>query len=539
MSNKKITFNDEMRNSIMKGVNATVDAVAQTLGPAGRTVLIEEQFGNVTVTRDGVTVAKNVQFEDKLENMGAQLIKNIASQTDDNVGDGTTTSSVLAQAIIEEGLKALSSGVNPIKLRNGIDYAVGEVVRELKSISKEIDGKDQIAHVATISANNDNKIGAIIADAIEKVGSDGVITVGDSKTIETYTEYVEGMCFDRGYLSPYFCTDRENLTVNYTKPAILVTNKRLSATNDLLPVLEKVQTAGRPLIIIAPEIEGDLLTTLIVNTIRGVLQVCPVKAPGFGDRQKDMLEDIAILTGAQLVNDDLGMRIENTTLDMLGLAESVKVTKDDTTIVGGCGDPTNLETRIAQLKKDVEASTSDYDREKIQERLARLAGGVAVINIGDVSEAAAKEKKYRVEDAVNATRAAIEEGIVPGGGVALAQIAKKLEAPTIEADEEFLRGYNIVIRALTKPVRQIAENAGLPGEVILMKCQDAEKGHGLNVLTGEWVDMIEAGVIDPTKVTRTALENAASVAALVLVSGSAITVIPDPPAPAPAPMPMM
>jgi chaperonin GroEL len=530
MSNKKITFNDEMRQSIMKGVNATVDAVAQTLGPAGRTVLIEEQYGNTTVTRDGVTVAKNIQFEDKLENMGAQLIKNIASQTDDSSGDGTTTSSILAQAVIEEGLKALSAGVNPIKLRNGMNQATADIVSKLKASSQEIEGKDQIAHVASISANNDETIGNLIADAIEKVGSDGVITLGDSKTMETHTEYVEGMSFDRGYISPYFCTDRDNLVVDYAEPVILVTNKKLSSTNEMLPLLEQVQKAGKQLLIIAPEIEGDLLTTLIVNTLRGILHVCAVKAPGMGDRQKDMLEDIAILTGAQLINNDLDMKIENVKLDMLGSADSIQVTKDDTTIVGGRGNTEDLEARIAQIRKNIEEATSDYEKEKMQERLARLAGGVAVINIGDVSEAAAKEKKYRVEDAVNATRAAIEEGIVPGGGVALAQVHRDLKGNLPQADADFLRGYNIVLNAITKPIKQIAENAGLPGEVVLMKCLDAEDGVGFNVLTGEWVNMIEAGVIDPVKVTRTALENAVSVASLVLISGSAITIIPDLPA---------
>lgn len=537
---KNITFDEEMRKSLMKGVEQTVDAVAQTLGPAGRTVLVENSYGPATVTRDGVTVAKAIELSDPLENMGAQLIKNIASQTDENVGDGTTTSSVLAKAILEEGVKAVSTGVNPIKLRNGMNEAVKDVVAKLKEMAQEIDSKDQITRVAEISANNDPVIGSLIADAIEKVGSDGVITVGESKTTETYIDFVEGMSFDRGYISPYFCTNSDNLTTEYEEPLILVTDKKLGNIQDFMPLLEKVVKTGKQFLIIAPEVEGDLLTTLLVNSLRGLIKVCAVKAPGFGDRQKDMLEDIAILTGATMISEDLGTNLKDVSLDELGSASSIKVTKDRTTIIGGEGDPNEIKNRVIQLRTQVGEATSDYDKEKLQERLARLAGGVAVINIGDVSEAAAKEKKYRVEDAINAVRAAIEEGIIPGGGTTLCQIAAKLKTPT-DADTDWLGGYNIVIKALSAPVKQIALNAGLAGEVIADKVATAKPGKGFNALTGKIVDMIAEGVIDPAKVTRCALENAASVASLVLTSGASITTIPEPKTSMPAApsMPMM
>lgn len=537
---KNITFDEEMRKSLMKGVEQTVDAVAQTLGPAGRTVLIENSYGPATVTRDGVTVAKAIELSDPLENMGAQLIKNIASQTDENVGDGTTTSSVLAKAILEEGVKAVSTGVNPIKLRNGMNEAVKDVVTKLKETAQEIDSKDQITRVAEISANNDPVIGSLIADAIEKVGSDGVITVGESKTTETYIDFVEGMSFDRGYISPYFCTNSDNLTTEYEEPLILVTDKKLGNIQDFMPLLEKVVKTGKQFLIIAPEVEGDLLTTLLVNSLRGLIKVCAVKAPGFGDRQKDMLEDIAILTGATMISEELGTNLKDVNLNELGSASSIKVIKDRTTIIGGEGDPEEIKNRVAQLRTQVGEATSDYDKEKLQERLARLAGGVAVINIGDVSETAAKEKKYRVEDAINAVRAAIEEGIIPGGGTTLCQIATKFKTP-VGVDADWLRGYNIVIKALSAPVKQIAQNAGLSGEVIADKVASAKPGKGFNALTGKIVDMITEGVIDPAKVTRCALENAASVASLVLTSGASITAIPEPKTPMPAApnMPMM
>lgn len=537
---KKIVFDEEMRKSLMKGVNTTVDAVAKTLGPAGRTALIEEAYGPATVTRDGVTVAKAIELQDPLENVGAQLIKNIASQTDDNVGDGTTTASVLSKAILTEGIKAVDSGCNPIKIKNGIFEAVNDVVERLKNMSQEIESKEQIAKVAAISANNDTTIGNLIADAIEKVGSDGVITVEESKTIDTYIDFVEGMCFDRGYISPYFCTNRESLTVDFTDPLILITDKRLSSIPDFMPVLEKIHKTGKQLLLIAPEIEGDLLTTLAVNSLRGLLQVCAVKAPGFGDRQKAMLEDIAILTGAQMIKEELGMDLKDATLDMLGSATSVKITKDDTTIVGGKGEASELEARVENLRRDIANATSDYDKEKIQERLARLVGGVAVINIGDVSETAIKEKKFRVEDAINAVRAAIEEGIVPGGGTALCRISDELAHVMVLTDEDFLKGYNIVLKALTAPIKQIAENAGMSGDVIVNEVLNRPAGTGFNVYTGEFVNMIEDGILDPTKVTRCALQNAASVASLILTSGSAITTIPEPKEPAmPQAMPMM
>lgn len=525
---KKITFDEEMRKSLMNGVNKTVDAVAQTLGPAGRTVLIEESYGAPTITRDGVTVAKAIELEDPLENIGAQLIKNIASQTDEKVGDGTSTSSVLSKSILKEGLKALGAGVNPIKLKNGIIFAVEKVVEKLRGISKEIESKEQIAKVASISANNDPIIGDLIADAIEKVGSDGVITVNDSKTIETYTDFVEGMSFDRGYISPYFCTDRENLAVEFEEPLILITDKKLSNTQEFMPVLENVLKTSKPLLIIAPEVDGDLLTTLIVNNLRGMIKVCAVKAPGFGDRQKDMLEDIAILTGSTLIKSDLDMDIKDTTLDMLGTSASIKVTKDDTTIIDGAGDSSEISERVNSIRREILAATSDYDKEKLQERLAKLAGGVAVINIGDVSESAAKEKKFRVEDAINAVRAAAEEGIVPGGGTALCQIAAELRNEKFEGEADFVRGINLVIDALSAPIKQIAENAGLSGEVIANQVANSKEGTGFNALTGEFEDMIEGGILDPTKVTRCALENAASVASLILTSGSAITTIKEP-----------
>lgn len=537
---KNITFDEEMRKSLMKGVEQAVDAVAQTLGPAGRTVLIENSYGPATVTRDGVTVAKAIELSDPLENMGAQLIKNIASQTDENVGDGTTTSSVLAKAILEEGVKAVSTGVNPIKLRNGMNEAVKDVVTKLKETAQEIDSKDQITRVAEISANNDPVIGSLIADAIEKVGSNGVITVGESKTTETYIDFVEGMSFDRGYISPYFCTNSDNLTTEYEEPLILVTDKKLGNIQDFMPLLEKVVKTGKQFLIIAPEVEGDLLTTLLVNSLRGLIKVCAVKAPGFGDRQKDMLEDIAILTGATMISEELGTNLKDVNLNELGSASSIKVTKDRTTIIGGEGDPEEIKNRVAQLRTQVGEATSDYDKEKLQERLARLAGGVAVINIGDVSETAAKEKKYRVEDAINAVRAAIEEGIIPGGGTTLCQIATKLKTP-VGVDADWLRGYNIVIKALSAPVKQIAQNAGLSGEVVADKVASAKPGKGFNALTGKIVDMITEGVIDPAKVTRCALENAASVASLVLTSGASITAIPEPKTPMSAApnMPMM
>jgi chaperonin GroEL len=530
---KKITFNEEMRKSLMEGVNKTVDAVAQTLGPAGRTVIIEESYGPATVTRDGVTVAKAITLEDPLENMGAQLIKNIASQTDDNVGDGTTTSSILAQSLLKEGVKAVSTGVNPIMLRNGMTEAVTKVVDELKAVSKEIESKEQIERVATISANNDSTIGKLIADAIEKVGSDGVITVGESKTMETYTEYVEGMCFDKGYISPYFCTNQEEMTVEFEKPLILITDKTLANVKEVIPVLEIVAQSSRPLLIIAPSVEGELLTTLILNNLRGTIKVCAVKAPGFGDRQKDMIEDVAILTGATAIKQDLDMKFEDVTFDMLGSCKSVKVTKDNTTIVDGEGDSDAIKDRVQAIRRELLEATSDYDKEKLQERIAKLAGGVAVINIGDVSEAASKEKKYRIEDAINAVRAAIEEGIVPGGGTALCQIANKVTVSD-DVTDDWKRGFAIVINSLKTPIMQIAENAGLSGEVVADKVGNSPDGVGFNALTGEYVNMIDDGILDPTKVTRCALENAASVASLILTSGSAITTIPEPKTPQPS-----
>ncbi|MBO4731284.1 MAG: chaperonin GroEL [Spirochaetaceae bacterium] len=531
---KELLFNEEARKKLLSGVEQISRAVKVTLGPKGRNVLLDKKFGAPTVTKDGVSVAKEVELEDHYENMGAQLLKEVATKTNDVAGDGTTTATVLAYSMVREGLKAVAAGMTPIELKRGMDKATALAVEEIKKNSKEIKGSDEVSHVASVSANNDAEIGKILAEAIEKVGKDGVITVEEAKTMETTTDFVEGMQFDRGYISSYFVTDRDRMETVFNDCLILIHDKKISNMKDLLPLLEKVAQTGKQLLIIAEDIDGEALATLIVNNIRGTLKVCAVKAPGFGDRRKAMLEDIAILTGGEVITEELGLKLENTEVAQLGKAKSVKIDKDNTTIIDGDGKQKDIKDRIAQIKAQIEESTSDYDKEKLKERLAKLAGGVAVINIGAVTEVEMKEKKHRVEDALSATRAALEEGIVAGGGLALIQAAKALE----KADETSLTddekvGFKIVKRALEEPIRQIAENAGLDGAVIADKAKNEKKGVGFDASKMEWTDMFAAGIIDPAKVTRSALQNAVSVASLLLTTECAITDIPEKnPAPA-------
>ncbi len=536
---KQLQFSEDARKSLVSGVEQIAKAVMTTLGPKGRTVLLDKKYGAPMITKDGVTVAREVELEDPFENMGAQLVKEVASKTNDVAGDGTTTATVLAWAITKEGMKSVSAGVNPMGIRRGIDKAVSDAITEIKSNAKAVSEKEEIAQVASISANNDRVIGEEIASAMEKVGMDGVITVEESKNIETTTDFVEGMQFDRGYISAYFANNRETMTALLDDPYILIYDKKISSMKELLPVLEKVVQTSKPLLIIAEDVDGEALTTLVVNSLRGTLNVCAIKAPGFGDRRKAMLEDIAILTGGQVISEELGMKLENAELSQLGRAKSVKVEKENTTIINGLGKAEDIKDRIGQIKKQIADTTSDYDREKLQERLAKLAGGVAVINVGAPTEVELKERKHRVEDAVNATRAAIEEGVIPGGGVALAQAAKKMESYDLSAltDEEQI-GYKIVRRALEEPMRQIAENAGEDGAIIADKCKNSEQGVGYDANGNKWVNMVSAGIIDPVKVTRSALQNAASIAALILTSECAITDIPAP-EPAPAANPGM
>lgn len=536
---KQLQFSEDARKSLVSGVEQIAKAVMTTLGPKGRTVLLDKKYGAPMITKDGVTVAREVELEDPFENMGAQLVKEVASKTNDVAGDGTTTATVLAWAITKEGMKSVSAGVNPMGIRRGIDKAVSDAITEIKSNAKAVSEKEEIAQVASISANNDRVIGEEIASAMEKVGMDGVITVEESKNIETTTDFVEGMQFDRGYISAYFANNRETMTALLDDPYILIYDKKISSMKELLPVLEKVVQTSKPLLIIAEDVDGEALTTLVVNSLRGTLNVCAIKAPGFGDRRKAMLEDIAILTGGQVISEELGMKLENAELSQLGRAKSVKVEKENTTIINGLGKAQDIKDRIGQIKKQIADTTSDYDREKLQERLAKLAGGVAVINVGAPTEVELKERKHRVEDAVNATRAAIEEGVIPGGGVALAQAAKKMESYDLSTltDEEQI-GYKIVRRALEEPMRQIAENAGEDGAIIADKCKNSEQGVGYDANGNKWVNMVSAGIIDPVKVTRSALQNAASIAALILTSECAITDIPAP-EPAPAANPGM
>ena len=532
---KQLQFSEEARKSLVSGVEQIAKAVMTTLGPKGRTVLLDKKYGAPMITKDGVTVAREVELEDPFQNMGAQLVKEVASKTNDVAGDGTTTATVLAWAITKEGMKSVSAGVNPMGIRRGIDKAVADAIEEIKSVSKTVSDKEEITQVASISANNDRTIGEEIANAMEKVGMDGVITVEESKNIETTTDFVEGMQFDRGYISAYFASNRETMTSVMEDPYILIYDKKISTMKELLPVLEKVVQTSKPLLIIAEDVDGEALTTLVVNSLRGTLNVCAIKAPGFGDRRKAMLEDIAILTGGQVISEELGMKLENAELAQLGRAKSVKVEKENTTIINGLGKAQDIKDRIGQIKKQISETTSDYDREKLQERLAKLAGGVAVINVGAPTEVELKERKHRVEDAVNATRAAIEEGVIPGGGVALTQAARKMESKDLSSltDEEQI-GYKIVRRALEEPMRQIAENAGEDGAIIADKCKNSAAGVGYDANNDKWVNMVEAGIIDPVKVTRSALQNAASIAALILTSECAIADIPAPEPAAPA-----
>ncbi len=537
---KQLQFNEEARKSLVNGVEKISRAVMTTLGPKGRLVLLDKKYGAPLVTKDGVTVARDIELEDPFENMGAQLLKEVATKTNDVAGDGTTTATVLAWSITKEGMKSVASGVNPMGIRRGIDKAVQDAVDVIKKIAKPVQDKEEIAQVATISANNDRTIGDEIANAMDKVGKDGVITVEESKTIETTVEFVEGMQFDRGYLSAYFCNNRDTMTCVLDNPYILIYDKKISNMKDLLPLLEKVAQSGKPLLMIAEDVDGEALATLVLNAVRGTLNVVAVKAPGFGDRRKAMLEDIAILTGGQVITEELGMKLESADISMLGKAKRVTVDKENTTIINGAGEEKAIKDRIAQIKAQIQDCTSDYDREKLQERLAKLAGGVAVVNVGAATEVELKEKKHRVEDALSSTRAAIEEGVIPGGGVALAQASKVLEEKELSAlTEDEKVGYRIVRRALEEPIRQIAENAGIDGSIVADKCKNEKPGVGFDANDMKWVNMVDKGIIDPVKVTRSALQNAASIAALILTTECAVTDIPSKEPPMPNPNPGM
>jgi len=525
MAAKEIVYSEDCRHAILRGVNKLADAVKVTLGPKGRNVVLEKKFGSPTSTKDGVTVAKEIELEDPRENIGAQMVREVASKTSDVAGDGTTTATVLAQAIYREGCKAVTAGANPMDLKRGIEKAVERVVEEIRKISKDVAGK-AIAQVGTISANNDEAIGQTIAQAMEKVGKDGVITVEEAKGMETSLEIVEGMQFDRGYLSPYFVTDPERMECILESPFILIHEKKISSMKDLLPLLEQVAKMGRPLLIIAEEVEGEALATLVVNKLRGTLQVAAVKAPGFGDRRKAMLEDIAILTGGKVITEDLGIKLENVKTDDLGEAKKISIDKDNTTIVEGDGKASEIQGRVKQIRTQIEETTSDYDREKLQERLAKLVGGVAIIKVGAATETEMKEKKARVEDAMHATKAAVEEGIVPGGGIAFLRAIPILEKVK-EKNDDVQLGINIVRRALEEPLRQIANNAGHEGSIIVAEAKEKEKTVGFDAYTGKWVDMFDAGIIDPAKVTRNALQNAASIAGLMLTTEALIHEVPE------------
>jgi chaperonin GroEL len=527
---KQVIHGEDSRAAILRGINQLADAVKITLGPKGRNVVIDKKFGSPTITKDGVTVAKEIELKDALENMGAQMVREVASKTSDVAGDGTTTATVLAQAIFREGVKTVAAGANPMALKRGIDKAVERATAEIKRLSKPVKG-DAIAQVGTVSANGDTTIGNIIAEAMNKVGKDGVITVEESKTMETALEVVEGMQFDRGYLSPYFVTDPERMEAVLENPLILINEKKISSMKDLLPLLEQVAKMGKPMLIIAEDVEGEALATLVVNKLRGTLNIAAVKAPGFGDRRKAMLEDIAILTGGKVISEDLGIKLENVKLEDLGRAKKVTIDKDNTTIVEGAGKQQDIEGRVKTLRAQIDDTTSDYDREKLQERLAKLVGGVAVIKVGAATETEMKEKKARVEDAMHATRAAVEEGIVPGGGVALVRAAKALDKPINQdkdADPDEQIGANIVRRALEEPLRQIVQNAGKEGAVIIEKVRSSDKeNYGFNAQTETFEDLVKAGVIDPAKVTRTALQNAASIAGLMLTTEAMVSELPE------------
>ena len=526
MAAKQIEFNTDARAALKRGVDKLANAVKVTLGPKGRNVVIDKKFGAPTVTKDGVTVAKEIELEDAVENMGAQMVREVASKTSDVAGDGTTTATVLAQAMIREGLKNVTAGANPMDLKRGIDLAVTKIVAGLKELSREVEGEKEIAQVGTISANNDNEIGSLIAQAMEKVGKDGVITVEEAKGTETTMDVVEGMQFDRGYLSPYFVTDPDSMETVLEDPYILIHDKKIGSMKDLLPILEKVAQAGRPILLIAEDVEGEALATLVVNKLRGTLRVAAVKAPGFGDRRKAMLEDLAVLTGGTVISEEKGYKLESAAVEYLGTAKRIVIDKDNTTIVEGAGSGDDIKRRAGEIRTQIEKTTSDYDREKLQERLAKLQGGVAVLKIGAATEVEMKEKKARVEDALHATRAAVEEGIVPGGGVAYLRVQNVLEGLEGENADQ-TTGVQIVARAIEEPIRQIVENAGMEGSVVVARVKEGKDDFGFNAYSDEYTNMFEAGVIDPTKVSRVALENAASVASLLITTESTITEIPE------------
>jgi chaperonin GroEL len=526
MAAKQLQFDENARHTLLRGIEKLAKAVKATLGPSGRNVILDKKFGSPTITKDGVTVAKEIELEDPYENMGAQLVREVASKTSDVAGDGTTTATILAESIYREGLRNVTAGANPTSLQRGIMKGVDAIVEELKKLSKKVSDRTEIAQVATVSANWDKTIGEIIADAMDKVGKDGTITVEEAKSIETTLEVVEGMQFDKGYLSPYFVTNAEAMEAILENAYILIYEKKISSLKDLLPLLEKVAKAGRPLLIISEDVEGEALATLVVNKLRGTLQVCAVKAPGFGDRRKAMLEDIAVLTGGRLISEDLGIKLENIKLDDMGRAKRVTVDKENTTIVEGEGKKADIQGRVAQIRRQIEETTSDYDREKLQERLAKLAGGVAVVNVGAATETEMKEKKARVEDALHATRAAVEEGIVPGGGVAFLRAQKVLDnVKDLEGDEKI--GVQIVRRAIEEPTRQLADNAGKEGALVVEEIKKRKGNEGYDVANDEYTDLVKAGIVDPTKVTRSALQNAASIAGLLLTTEALVTEIPE------------
>jgi len=532
---KELKFREEARHAMLKGVNTLANAVRVTLGPKGRNVVLGKRYGSPVITKDGVTVAKEIELKDNYENMGAQMVREVATKTNDIAGDGTTTATVLAQAIFRDGVKNVTAGANPMQLQRGIQLAVEAAVKELEKMSKKVKSKEELANVAAVSANNDREIGELISEAMDKVGKDGVVTVEESKTLQTDLDLVEGMQFDRGYLSPYFVTNPDRMEAVLEEPLILIHEKKIAAMRDLLPLLEQVAQQGRQLLIIAEDVEGDALATLVVNRLRGTIKVCAVKAPAFGDRRKAILEDIAALTGGRVITEDLGIKLESVTTEDLGTAKRVIIDKENTTVVEGAGSRRGIEGRVAAIRRQIEETTSDYDREKLQERLAKLAGGVAVIRVGAATETEMKEKKMRVEDAVNATRAAAQEGIVPGGGVALVRAAKALDKLDVEGDVK--TGVRLLQRAMEEPLRRIAENAGKDGAVAIGKVEELKGSRGFNAATGEFEDLVAAGIIDPTKVVRTALQNAASIAGLLLTTDAAITDAPEPKKSATPPMP--
>ncbi len=532
---KQLLFSEDARKKLLSGVEQISKAVMTTLGPCGRMVMLDKKYGAPTITKDGVSVAKEIELADPYENMGAQFVREVASKTNDDAGDGTTTATVLSYALVREGVKSVAAGMRPIEIKRGIDKAVKIAVDEIKKNAKPVKGAADITNIATISANNDPEIGKMLADAIEKVGKDGVITVEESKNMEMTVDTVEGMQFDRGYISSYFVTDRERMEADFDDAYVLIYDKKISTMKDLLPILEKVANAGKSLVIICEDVDGEALTTLVLNTIRGTIKVCAVKAPGFGDRRKDMLQDIAILTGGTVVSEEVGLKLESCDVDVLGKARSIKIDKDNTTIVGGAGSQKAIKERVDEIKNAIEKTTSSYDKEQLQKRLAKLSGGVAVINVGANTETEMKEMKFRVEDTIAATRAALEEGVVSGGGIALIEATKALEDIPADLSEDEKVGFKIVRRALEEPIRQIAENAGLDGSVVAERAKNEKKGVGFNARTNEWVNMIDAGIIDPAKVTCSALKNAASVAGTLLTTECAITDIPEPKAPVAAP----